>query len=122
MWKRLKRAETKAMRERFQGQLTPKSVATLRALLQAVKDEPDAEMAICYHGASALVCEAEGRLEDAARHREIEISKIAWLRASMKGEPPDLAAFALQHYGEAELLRRREWLASIRQALGRPGR
>ena len=117
MWKSLKQAEGRALRQRAKGQLKPKSVSTLRALLQAVKGEPDAEEAICYHGASALVSEADGRFKDAVRHREIEIGKIVQLQEEMRGEAPDLAAFALQNYGPDDLALRRSLLASVRQAL-----
>ena len=117
MWASLKQAELAGVSERRVGPLSSESVVSLRNLLESVRDEPDADAAICFHGASALLSEAEGHLEDAVRHRETEIAKILQLHKEMRGKPADSVAFAIQGYGVSDLAIRRELLASVRQAL-----
>jgi len=117
MWAELKQAELRALDERRSGPLAAETVDELRKLLAAVRDEPDADCAICFHGACALVQEAEGRLDDAIRHRELEIAKILQLHASLRGEPASKVEYATQDYGEEDLRLRRNLLSALEWAL-----
>ena len=117
MWADLKQAELRGLRERRSGRLSSKTVAKLRDLLEAVRGEPDADVVICFHGASALLREADGLLSDAVRHREIEIALILRLHELMRGEAASSVAFALQDYGADDLAIRRELLSFVRQAM-----
>src|SRR5690349_17631471 len=52
-------------------------IERLRKLVKKCRrGNPDAEHSICYHGALALIHEADGSLTKAIRHREQEIAKI----------------------------------------------
>lgn len=115
MWVRLEQVEEGAVPERCAGSLSAGTVAALRELLHAVRDEPDADNAICFHGASALVGEADGRLEDAVRHRETEIAMILKLYEAMRGEPASTVEYAFQGYGAEDLAIRQELLLAVQQ-------
>jgi hypothetical protein len=72
---------------------------------------PDAEEAVCYHGALALIYEADGRIEKAIKHREVEIAKIRRLHELAALNPND--RYALQTYRKKDLRDRERWLKRL---------
>jgi hypothetical protein len=77
-------------------------IERLRALAKKCRrGNPDAEMAICYHGALALIYEADASIEKAIKHREIEIAKIRRLHELEVINPT--GGYALQNYRKKDL-------------------
>ena len=114
-WGKLKRVELEAVSTRDSGALDEEQVRLLRELLEQVETSPDADEAICYHGAWALVHEHGGRLEDALRHRTIEIAKIERLHDLARQNPGDRAA--LSNYSIDDLRLRQRILRDLHEAL-----
>jgi hypothetical protein len=86
-------------------------IERLRALAkQCRRGNPDAEEAICYHGALALIYEADGSLELAIKHREQEIAKIRRLHELEVLNP---TGYALQNYGKKDLRDRERRLKGL---------
>jgi hypothetical protein len=54
-WRELKQVEEILLEHRAAGDSVPRLVETLRRLIAEVEGSPDAEQAICFHGALALV-------------------------------------------------------------------
>ena len=77
-------------------------IERLRTLAKKCRQgNPDAEECICYHGALALIHEADGSLTKAIRHREEEIAMIHRLhRLELLNSTGD---YALQNYRKKDL-------------------
>ena len=73
-FKELKDAELEALRRRRVGAIPPKIISQLRKLVSRCRNDPEAALAICYHGSLALVYEFDRNWLHAARHRTTEIS------------------------------------------------
>jgi len=74
-------------------------IERLRALSKKCRRRnPDAEEAICYHGARALIHEADGSIKKAIKHREMEIAKIRRLHELAPND-----RYALQNYRKKDL-------------------
>ena len=88
------------------------SIEWLRALAKKCpRVNPDAEAGICYHGALALIYEADGSLTEAIRHRELEIAKIRRLH-ELELENPT-GGYALQNYRKKDLKDRERRLKAL---------
>jgi hypothetical protein len=88
------------------------SIERLRTLAKKCRrGNPDAEECICYHGALALIHEADGSLTKAIRHREEEIAKIHRLH-ELELENPT-GGYALQNYGKRDLKDRERRLKAL---------
>ena len=112
-WLRLKQAEMKLLEQFSDSQnADPILVEDLRRFLRVCSGDPDADEAICYHGALALLSEVEQDRAEAIRHRETEISKIERLHELAKENPGDRAA--LVYYEEEDLARRYDILGELK--------
>jgi hypothetical protein len=91
---------------------TKAQIERLRALAKKCRrGNPDAEEAICYNGALALNYEADGSIEKAIRHREIEIAKIRRLHELEVLNPT--GGYSLQKYWKEDLKDRERRLKSL---------
>jgi hypothetical protein len=75
------------------------------------RGNPDAEECICYHGALALIYEADGSVTKAIEHREKEIAKIRRLH-ELELENPT-GGYALQNYRKKDLKDRERRLKGL---------
>ena len=110
-WHKLKQCEMAAMRLREHCALDHAAIVSLRRLFDQCKNAPDADEAICYHGARALIAEFDGELEEAIEHRRIEIEKIDQLHELARqdeGNRPGLV-----NYGDRELENRKRILDEL---------
>ncbi len=111
-WQKLKELETAAFAARKAGTIDKWIVLGLRRALRSVEDLPDAEHAIVFHGAWALVHEFDGNTADAIRHRTIEVAKIRQLHAAEPSIPAGKCVF--RGYGIRFLAPRQRVLAQLR--------
>lgn len=88
-----------------------KRIDSLRALIDDCRHDPNAESSICYHGALALIYEADSEFEKAIRHREEEIAKIHHLHELELQNPT--GGYALQNYGISDLADRERRLKDL---------
>jgi len=87
-------------------------IERLRALAKKCRrGNPDVEEAICYHGALALINEADGSIEKAIKHREQEIAKIRRLHELETINPT--GGYALQNYRKKDLRDRERRLKAL---------
>ena len=87
-------------------------IEQLRTLVEKCRrSNPDAEECICYHGALALIHEADGSLTKAIRHREEEIAKIHRLYELELINPT--GGYALQNYRKKDLKDREQRLKAL---------
>jgi hypothetical protein len=108
----LKKLEMKILSEN-RAVVTKARIERLRKLAKKCRrHNPDAEESICYHGALALIHEADGTLEQAIRHREQEIAKIRRLHELELLHPT--GGFALQNYRKKDLKDRERRLKALR--------
>ena len=92
--------------------INKRRIERLRTLAkQCRRRNPDAEESICYHGALALIHEADGSLEQAIKHREEEIAKIRRLHELELLNPT--GGYALQNYGKKDLKDRERRLKAL---------
>jgi hypothetical protein len=120
-WQKLKELETSAFAARAEGAIDRlmvsrlrRMVSRLRRMLCAAAVLPDAECAIVFHSAWALVHEFEGSLPNAIRHRAIEVAKIRRLHASVRRNPA--SKWVLRGCGLRFLASRHRVLAQLRAA------
>jgi hypothetical protein len=111
-WHELKQAEMQLLAQRRAGSHAPDALDELRRLLVLAAEDPEADGAICYHGAKALVFECDGDVEKAIRHREVEIHRIECLHDLARQNPGDAAA--LENYELSDLQVRRDILDGLR--------
>ncbi len=87
-------------------------IERLRTLAKKCRrGNPAAEESICYHGALALIHEADGSVTKAIRHREEEIAKICRLH-ELELEKPT-GGDALQNYRRKDLKDRERRLKAL---------
>src|SRR5687768_13374756 len=87
-------------------------IERLRTLAKKCRrGNPDAEECICYHGALALIHEADGSLMEAIRHREEEIAKIRRLH-ELELENPT-GGYGIQNYRKRDLKDREQRLKAL---------
>jgi hypothetical protein len=113
-WQKLKELENSAFAARAEGAIDRRMVSRLRRMLCAAAVLPDAECAIVFHSAWALVHEFEGSLPNAIRHRAIEVAKIRRLHASVRRNPA--SKWVLRGCGLRFLESRHRVLAQLRAA------
>ncbi len=111
-WAHLKELEILALATR--GELRAELVDLMRQLVETCGEEPDADEAILYHGALAILHEHDGRIAEAVREREIELGLIRGLYDEVEANDPETREFALQNYCEADVEQRRAILAALR--------
>ena len=109
-WRKLKDLELEILSQ-SDAAVSKRRIKLLRSLVEECQGAPDAEASICYHGALALIYEAEGSLEQAIRHREEEIAKISRLHELELQNPT--GAYGLQNYGEKDLEDRKRRLMAL---------
>jgi hypothetical protein len=108
-WAKLKELEVEIL---SQGDAIVESrIKKLCTLVEQCRRDPDADESICYHGALALIYQADGSLEQAIRHREEEIAKIRRLHELELQNPT--GGYALQNYGEQDLEDRQRRLKAL---------
>lgn len=87
-------------------------IEQLRTLVKKCRrGNPDAEESICYHGALALIYEADGSIEQAIKHREEEIAKIRGLHELELLHPS--GGYAIQNYRKKDLKDRERRLKAL---------
>ena len=103
----LKKVEMEVLSSSRAG-INKRRIERLRTLAKRCRrGNPDAEEAICYHGALALIHEADGALKQAIKHREEEIAKIRRLHEL------ETSRYALQNYGKKDLKDRERRLKAL---------
>ena len=103
----LKKVEMEILSRSGAG-INKRRIERLRTLAKRCRrGNPDAEKAICYHGALALIHEADGALKQAIKHREEEIAKIHRLHEL------ETSRYALQNYGKKDLKDRERRLKAL---------
>ena len=112
-WRELKQTEMMLLKQRCNGGMPPRAVLKLRRLFEQCREMIDADESICYHGALALLHEADGKTEEAMKHRVIEIRKIEYLHELASQNPGDRAA--LINYDVDDLRIRRDILDELLQ-------
>ena len=76
-WRKMKDVEIAILTQmQFGKSVRASDIEKLRALFNECAKADDATSAICYHGAAALIADANGDKDIAVTHREIEIQKI----------------------------------------------
>ena len=113
-WQKVIELEFAAFAARGAGTLDGRMVSRLRRTLGALAALPDAEYAIVYHSAWALVHEFDGRLIDAIHHRVTEIAKIRRLHTLVRRRPS--SKWVLRGRGLRFLASRKRVLAQLRAA------
>jgi hypothetical protein len=94
------------------ARMNKRRIERLRTLAKRCRRRnPDAEESICYHGALALIFEADGSLKKAIKHREEEIAKIRRLHELELLHPT--GGYALQNYGKKDLKDRERRLKAL---------
>ena len=94
------------------AKINRRRIERLRTLAkQCRRHNPDAEESVCYHGALALIHEAEGSFEQAIKHREEEIARIRRLHELELLNPT--GGYALQNYGKKDLKDRERRLEAL---------
>ncbi len=116
-WRELKDTEVRLLGLRGSGEQATSDYESLRTLLERIELEEGSELAICYHGAKALLAEFDGEHRLAADHRRKEIQMIGELYALAEKNPGDRAG--LDGYRESDLAVRRRILREIEAALDR---
>lgn len=116
-WHDLKQSEVLALQSRATGSLSADVIDPMRRLFDDCKNATDADEAICYHGAIALIHEFDGDLDSAIKHRKIEISMILELHELARKNPNDRPA--LVNYDEQELQHRNRILDDLARQIAR---
>ena len=114
-WRELKEAEVRLLAAFSEGQPSDEAREELRELIGRVALAPDADEAICFHGASSLLAELDGDLRSAIESRKNEIRQIERLHELARKNPGDAAA--LKGCDEADLQVRRDILARLEEAV-----
>src|SRR4051812_17978937 len=105
----LKQLETKVFAAR---RLNKARIERLRALAKRCRrGNPEAEESICYHGALAIIHEADGSIEKAIKHREKEIAKIRRLHNLELDQPT--GGYAVRNYRTKDLKNRERRLKAL---------
>ena len=112
-WRELKDAELGVLRQRQNGQLSLRTISSLRKLSTRCERDPDAGKCICYHGSLALIFEFDRDWKNATKHRQIEISLIQRLYETLAKDPPSVRRYATQHYRASDLRQRRKILEQL---------
>lgn len=111
-WRELKQREMAILSEMRNGNdVTLKEIEILKVLFSQCSDMDDADDAICFHGAAAILAVAAGDARKAIEHRQIEIRKIKELHREEQRNPTD--GYATQNYGDDELEFRIELLDKL---------
>ena len=101
-WRKLKDLEIAILSQMQLGKRVRASdIEALRVLLNECAKADDCTSAICYHGAAAIIADADGNKGAAIRHREIEIQKIEELHREEVRNPTN--GYATQNYGVEDL-------------------
>ncbi len=104
-WRKLKDTEMLILTRRQAGEEVHSLIESVRQLLRAVESSPDADKAICYHGAHALLHEYDGKVAAAIQHRTTEIHQIEHLHDLARENPGDRAALVNYEVSDLELRR-----------------
>ena len=97
---------------RGDAEVSKRRIERLRILAKECRRRnPDAKEAICYHGALALIHEADGALKQATKQREVEIAKIRRLHELKLLNPT--RGYALQNYRKKDLKDRERRLKAL---------
>ena len=110
-WHELKQTEMMLLNQRADSGMSPGLVVTLRRLFDRCKEMTDADEAICYHGTLALLYESDGNVDEAIKHRRIEIDKIESLHQHASKNVGDRAA--LKNYDVDDLKFRHQILDEL---------
>ena len=113
-WKELKEAEIILTDYLALGtSAPPKMITQLRRFLVDCMKDPDADYAICFHGAKACLAQIDGDTELAIHHREIEEQKIVQLYEEEKTNPTN--GGALVNYLEEDIIKRRSIIKKLKK-------
>jgi hypothetical protein len=104
-WRELKEAEILITDHLASRTPTPSDlVEKLRRSLSECATAPDADCAICFHGATACLAQIDGDIGLAINCREIERQKISLLYEEEEKSPTD--GFSLQNYLDEDISKR----------------
>ena len=112
-WPELKRYENKITRKLAKGKTPkPEHVEQIRSLFAQCETAPDADEALCYQGAKAIIAELDGDIDTAIKYREIEAKLIERLYQLEEENPT--GGLTLQDYQEEDIARRARILKRLR--------
>lgn len=96
-----------------EGEPSADSIAELRRIISECSKLPDADEAICFHGARSILAQFDGDYDTAISHREIEAQKIGRLYELEKQHPTE--GWALQNFHVSDIEKRATLLKQLKQ-------